>query len=158
IRTLSARSSSPSLVLSIYQWAYLAKSLLKCFLRLFYYFSGATRHTSCSSYFCLIHLDDNGTLIFHFEFDKSFHILLMLVQFIDVNTLMVEPQQVVDRSPRGKAFEASIWLSCIYEKKRYKHSTKDGCLQTILPKCGVHVKRASRARKYCQSWQEKAAI
>ena len=45
----------------------------------------------------------------------------------------VQPQEVVDKGPTSLAKRASIGLSCIYEKKRYEHSTKDGCLQTILP-------------------------
>ena len=40
----------------------------------------------------------------------------------------VQPQEVVDKGPASLAKRASIGLSCIYEKKRYEHSTKDGCL------------------------------
>jgi hypothetical protein len=73
-------------------------------------------------------------------------------------TEMVEPQEVVDKGPKRRGKQASIGLSCIYEKKRYEHSPKDGCLRTILPEQGVYVKRANRAGKYCRSWQQKDEI
>ena len=40
----------------------------------------------------------------------------------------VQPLLVVDGSPRELVKGASIQLSCIDEKNRYEHSTKDGCL------------------------------
>jgi hypothetical protein len=70
----------------------------------------------------------------------------------------VGPQEVVDEGPRGLVKRASVVRRCIYEKDRTRRSTKSGCLQTILPEFGVRVKRTYWAGKYCQSWEQKAAM
>src|SRR5437762_12376326 len=70
----------------------------------------------------------------------------------------VQPHYLVEEGPPDLVERASTWLPCMYEKNTYRSHRKDGCLQTILPECGMPVKRAKRAGKYCQSWNEAATL
>src|SRR5437773_11250525 len=70
----------------------------------------------------------------------------------------VQPHYLVEEGPPDLVERASTWLPCMYEKNTYRSHRKDGCLQTILPECAMPVKRAKRAGKYCQSWNEAATL
>src|SRR5437588_4673782 len=78
--------------------------------------------------------------------------------FLKLHVGMVQPRYLVEEGPLDLVEQASTWLPCMYEKNTYRSHRKDGCLQTILPECGMHVKRAKRAGKYCKSWNEAATL
>ena len=70
----------------------------------------------------------------------------------------VQPRYLVEEGSPDLVEQASTWLPCMYEKNTYRSHRKDGCLQTILPEYGMHVKRAKRAGKYGKSWNEAATL
>jgi hypothetical protein len=100
---------------------------------------------------------DHGKQWLENDFGKYF-MLNYRLGFLVGQELLVQPLYLVDKGPCELVEQTSKRLSCIDEENQYRSRRKDGRQITILPLFGVRVKRANRAREYCNPPKQSAKI